>query len=205
MTTKKVTATPVPAETEIQKWVDQLGGIGQLVGAQGVILTPKARLRMAKALKGGKDLLPSLLRMAARHGVQVAGLAPADLQPHLDQVANLEPLLAALQSATTLVGDTTLQAKSQMWKRTTALYTILSRMALDNPTLRDELQPATEFFAAAKKGSPGGKSGAKAGAPKPPAPPAVTAGEAPGAAPVAANGAPPTGATAAVPSPVPHG
>ena len=206
MKTKKVTATALPPETEIQKWVAQLGGIAQLVGTQGAVLTPQARRQMAKALKGGKDLLPSLQRMAARHGVQVSGLAPADLQPHLDLVTTLEPLGAALQSAATLVGDTTLQAKSLTWKGTTALYTILSRMARTNPTLRDELQPATAFFAAAKKGSKAAKgtSGTKmSAAATPPASSDVAVEAAPEAAPSVANGAAKPEATAAVPSSTP--
>jgi hypothetical protein len=129
----------------------------------------------------------------ARHGVQVTGLAPADLQPHQDLVTNLEPLGAALQSAATLVGDTTLQAKSQTRKGTTALYTILSRVALDNPTLRDELQPA-------RKGKSGTKKAETAASP---APSEVPAEAAPEVAPSATSGAAPATTPAAVPSSTP--
>ncbi len=82
-----------------------------------MILTPAERKRVAKLRRGGKELLPKLTSLAAQHGVQVAGLSSADLQqPHLDLIARLEPLGNALQSAATLVGDTTLNAKSQAWK-----------------------------------------------------------------------------------------
>ena len=85
MKTKKVTATALPSEKAIQKWVDQLAGVAQLVGEQGAVLTPLARKRMARALKGGKDLLPSLQRMAVRH--DAGQLAPADPQLLTDLVA----------------------------------------------------------------------------------------------------------------------
>jgi len=71
---------------------------------------------VAKLRKGGKDLLPALTEMATRHGVQITGLASADLQPHLDVITRLESLGSALQSANTLVSDTTLNSKSVAWK-----------------------------------------------------------------------------------------
>jgi hypothetical protein len=149
MAHKKVAVPPaIPDEETVQQWVDQLAEITKLVGAHGVVLTPAERRRVAKIKKGGKDLLPKLTDMAARHGVQIHGLALADLQPHLDLIARLDPLVTAVQSADTLVSDTTLNAKSQTWKGLSAIYTILSRVAVDNPALRDELTSTTAFFKA---------------------------------------------------------
>jgi hypothetical protein len=147
MKTKKVAVPPVlPDEGSIQELVEQLAGVTKVVGSQGVVLSPAERRRVAKLRKGGKDLLPTLTGMAARHGVQITGLSAADLQPHLDLVTRLEPLGSALQSANTLVSDTTLNAKSVAWKGLSSIYTILSRVAVDNPALRDELTSATAFF-----------------------------------------------------------
>ena len=151
MKTKKAVPPVIPDEASIQQLIDQLAQVAQVVGSHGVVLTPQERRRVAKIRKGGKDLLPKLTDMAARHGVQIAGLAPTDLQPHLDLIARLDPLVTALQSATTLVGDTTLNAKSQTWKGLSSIYTILSRVAVDNPVLRDELTDTTTFFKVTRK------------------------------------------------------
>ena len=85
----------------------------------------------------------------------VKAIYPGTFDPptngHLDLIARLEPLGSALQSANTLVSDTTLNAKSQTWKGLSSIYTILSRVAVDNPTLRDELTSTTAFFKAPRK------------------------------------------------------
>jgi hypothetical protein len=189
MKSKKTVTTPVlPDESDVQSMVTQLAGVTQLVGSNGVVLTPQERRQVAKLRKGGKDLLPKLTDMAARHGVQITGLSPADLQPHLDLVSRLEPLGAALSAANTLVSDTTLNAKSQAWKGLSTIYTVLSRVARDNPTLRGELQSTTEFFKeprkkAAEKKKTVDEAVAKATSAQPSAPAAQAAAPAPSSVP----------------------
>ena len=121
-------------------------------------LTPTERKRMLKLRTGGVDTTRTLATLATRYKVDSTVDVPAMLQ----NVAQLEELAPLLDSATNLmqiVHDQVLVAAGDSWKSATTIYTMLQRMALDDPRLADELAPVAAMFANKKAPSHGRAAG----------------------------------------------
>jgi hypothetical protein len=136
--------------------VATLDAMASRIGQGAKRLTTKERRQQPKLRTGGVDTTRTLATLATRYKVD----STVDVPAMLANVAQLEKLQPLLDSATNLmqiVHDQVLVAAGDSWKSATTIYTMLQRMALDDPRLADELAPVAAKFA--KKKAPSGSAG----------------------------------------------
>jgi hypothetical protein len=112
-------------------------------------LTTKERRQQLKLRVGGVDTARTLATLAIRYKVDSTVDVPAMLQ-NVTQLEQLQPLLDSSTNLTEIVHDKVLVAAGDTWASATTIYTVLQRMALDDPRLADELAPVAAKFAKKK-------------------------------------------------------
>lgn len=172
-------------------------------------LTSKDRKRTSKLRKGIEKVIPTLLALSDRIGLQVPSHPTSAIQENLDKVKTLAPVHESVTSAEKHLGDAIFQAQSAVWEGATVHYTVLRRLARTNGDVANALAPVTEFFShkqpavvkaeGEKRGHRKGVKGSKTSSTTTAAPTESTSAQAP-----AAPAAPPAAPAATAPNAVTH-
>jgi hypothetical protein len=110
-------------------------------------LTATDRKRTSKLRKGMENVIPTLLALSDRIGLQVPSHPTAAIQANLDKVKTLAPVHESVVSAEKHLGDAIFQAQADSWEGATVHYSVLKRLARKNGDIANALSPVTEFFA----------------------------------------------------------
>jgi hypothetical protein len=187
-----------------------------LLGQVSALLGPVVELskvdikRSLKLRKGGAQVVTDLIALCSHHGVLSVGpVTVSGMSAEMERANALNQIgvkFAAVQKELT---DAAFSAESTCWQYATALYTVLLRLSLMDPTLAEGLAPVRAFFQTKKskgtKRSAAAQKKVKAGeaaAAKDPQSATATATAAPAATPVGPGAvpAPPAPAVSAAPS-----
>jgi hypothetical protein len=107
--------------------------------------------------------------LCARYEVKVKNVPVDGMLNDLRLARQLRPFVALLQSALTLVTDTSSQAQSEYWQAFLALYGALVKTAEDDPMLAAEVQDLVDFMANARRAkAPDAAPAASTGVGEPP-------------------------------------
>jgi hypothetical protein len=108
-------------------------------------LSKQERQRMPRPRKDGASVARELAQLADKYGVSstmnVAGMLNA-----VDLAEQLLPLDKAVANFSVLVHDRFFTAQASAWKTATTVYTVLQRMAKDDPDLARDLQGVAASF-----------------------------------------------------------
>ncbi len=138
---KKSNVTTVSAST--------LDAFAQALGKGTKRLTAKERQRQLKLRTGGIDTTRTLATLATRHKLGEMVDVPGMLA-NVEKLESLQPLLDSATNLQETLHDLVLMAAGDAWRSATTIYTILQRMAVNDPRIADELAPVAAKFA--KKG-----------------------------------------------------
>jgi hypothetical protein len=128
---------------EVKSFLDSITTIAGPLPA----LTSKDRKRSLKLRKGGEKVVPTLLALSDRIGLNVPSHPTSAIQANLDKVKALSPVHESVVSAEKHLGDSIFQAQSKIWEGATVHYTVLRRLAKTDGDIANALAPVTEFFA----------------------------------------------------------
>jgi hypothetical protein len=161
MTTSKKKQTSAASATGTTAQVASIDALASSISQGAPRLTPKERQRQLKLRTGGVDTARTLATLATRYKLDTTVDVPAMLQ-NLAQLEQLQPLLDSATNLQQIVHDQVLVAAGDSWKSATTIYTMLQRMALDDPRIADELAPVAAKFATKKAASGGAQKPAVA-------------------------------------------
>jgi hypothetical protein len=123
--------------------------LGQLGGVLGPVteLSADDIRRSLKLRKGGAQVVPQLVDLCKQHGVTSVGpVTPDTLSAQKARADTLNSIGVNFAAVGKKLSDATFSAESDTWQQATALYTVLQRLALINPTLAQGIQPVQAFF-----------------------------------------------------------
>ena len=187
---------------------------GQHPPRSGPRAQPGEIRRSLKLRKGGAQVVTDLIALCGHHAITSVGPVTVEaMSAEMDRANALNQIGVKLNAVQKGLTDAAFSSESTCWQYATALYTVLVRLALMDPTLADGLQPVQAFFqtkntkgtrrtlAASHKVKAGKAAAAKypqVTTSETPAPAAVVggSGDSAGAAPSGTNGA--SGAVATV-------
>jgi hypothetical protein len=148
-------ATPPPAaapaptpitSAEAAQCQTLLGQISGILGPVTPLSTDEIR-RSLKLRKGGAQVVPQLVDLCKQHGVtSVGAVTPDTLSAQKARADTLNTISVNFAAVGKTLGDATFSAESTTWQQATTLYTVLQRLAVDNPTLAQGIQPVQAFF-----------------------------------------------------------
>ncbi|HZU84668.1 MAG TPA: hypothetical protein VE987_17180 [Polyangiaceae bacterium] len=137
---------PYLTEEDNKKAAASIDALEQLLRKFGKTLAPDERRALAKMKPGGDQMLKLVVQLARKHGLSVASVSLADLEAALAGAEQARLLLTACTAITTAVSDLVLRAEATAWSGTTLYYSLLSRLANNDPVLLAALEPASAFF-----------------------------------------------------------
>jgi hypothetical protein len=143
-----VTASaPLPiTSSEAAQCQTLLGQISGILGPVTPLSTDEIR-RSLKLRKGGAQVVPQLVDLCKQHGVtSVGAVTPDTLSAQKARADTLNTIGVNFAAVGKALGDATFSAESSTWRQATTLYTVLQRLAVDNPTLAQGIQPVQAFF-----------------------------------------------------------
>jgi hypothetical protein len=124
-------------------------------------LSMQERKHMPRPRKDGASIAREIAQLATKYGV--TGIVDVDgMLSAVTQAEQLAPLDKAAANFSVLVHDRAFAAESASWKSATTGYTVLKRMAKDNPDLARDLTGVAATLKHAKSGATAG-SGTQAG------------------------------------------
>lgn len=147
-----VPAAPAPtvvttmADAAVQECNTLLNQVLTKVGSQEPLNVDQIR-RSTKMRKGGAEVIPKILALCQEHGVTQVG--PLTVQEMSDEQKRGDALLqVGLRSALVQkkVKDSALGAHGRSWQIATTMYTLLQRLAVNDPELALGLKPIEDFF-----------------------------------------------------------
>jgi hypothetical protein len=112
----------------------------------GAALSPDERRKIAKTKPGTDAILELVVGLARKHGVSAGAMSVDALSATLDGARRVRTVLVACQAIAGLVSDMLLRTEAEAWRGTTMYYSLLLRVAAEDPELRQALQPAMDFF-----------------------------------------------------------
>jgi hypothetical protein len=128
------------ADAAVQECNALLGQVLAKVGSQSPLNADQIR-------KGGAEVIPKILALCQQQGITQVG--PLTVQEMSDQQKRGDALAeVGLRSALVQkkLRDSAMGAHGRSWQIATTMYTLLQRMAVDDPELALGLQPVEEFF-----------------------------------------------------------
>jgi hypothetical protein len=149
-------------DTQCQKLLDLAVEVRRGFEPYGRMLTHDEKAKVLKFRTGGERIVEQVASIAERHPDDVPQGDIERMRSLMQNVARLRPLETAFNVVAELISDTVYLALGDAWRSTTRLYSILNRLAVDDPVLDRELEPVREFFALRK----GDKAAPDAGAAK---------------------------------------
>jgi len=123
--------------------------LSQVSGILGAVteLSADDIRRSLKLRKGGAQVVPQLVDLCKQHGVtSVGAVTPDTLSAQKARADTLNTISVNFAAVGKALGDATFSAESSTWQQATTLYTVLQRLAVDNPTLAQGIQPVQAFF-----------------------------------------------------------
>jgi hypothetical protein len=140
-------STPVPiSESQVAQCQTYLNGIDTVLGPVTQLSADDIR-RSLKLRKGGAQVVTQLIALCNHH--QVTAVGPATVasmsaeKARADALNQIEVQYAAVGKK---LRDAKFSAESNTWQQATALYTVLQRLAVMDPTLDAGLEPVQAFF-----------------------------------------------------------
>ncbi len=140
---KDTTTSSATEPSEAKSFLDSITTIAGPVPA----LTSKDRKRSLKLRKGGEKVVPTLLALSDRIGLNIPSHPTSAIQANLDKVKTLSPVHESVVSAEKHLGDAIFQAQSKIWEGATVHYSVLKRLGKSDGDIANALAPVTEFFA----------------------------------------------------------
>ncbi len=128
---------------EVKSFLDSITAIA----GPALALTSKDRRRSLKLRKGGEKVVPTLLALSDRIGLNIPSHPTSAIQANLDKVKTLSPVHESVVSAEKHLGDAIFQAQSKIWEGATVHYSVLKRLGKSDGDIANALAPVTEFFA----------------------------------------------------------
>lgn len=123
-----------------------LGGVSDLLGPVTQLSAADIK-RSLKMRKGGAQVVTDLVALCNHHGITSVGpVTVTAMSAEIDRANALNSIGVNLSAVQKELTDAAFSAESTCWQYATALYTVLLRLALMNPTLAAGLQPVQEFF-----------------------------------------------------------
>jgi hypothetical protein len=144
-------AAPAPAPTPIsaadaaqcQALLSQIDGV---LGPVTSLSADDIR-RSLKLKKGGAQVVTQLVALCNQHGVTAVGPVTTDtMSAQKARADTLNQIGVQYAAVGKKLSDATFSAESTTWQYATALYTVLQRLSLMDPTLAQGLQPVQAFF-----------------------------------------------------------
>jgi hypothetical protein len=144
----------VPSADEIAKAVLDVRALLDRIAPYTVTLSAEERAATVKMRTGGENVVAQIGALAQAHAITLPQVSVDGMLADLTLAQRLRPLANAVEQLSQRLGDAVLEAQSECWWATTALYTALSRVAGANATLESELKPVVEFFAVGRRKRP---------------------------------------------------
>ena len=130
----------------VTQCISLLAQVDGLLGPVTPLSASQAR-RMLKLRKGGAQVIPDSQNLCGLHGVTSVGpITVAAMSASMAQATLLNQIGVQLETLRKHLNDATFAAESQAWQNATALYTVLQRVSVVDPTLANGLKPIQAFF-----------------------------------------------------------
>jgi hypothetical protein len=124
------------------------------VSKLGIVLSPEQRKRRLRMRKGALPLVPLLMSLVQKHGLEVASVPLAGMQADARLSAELSPFEDHVTALEQLIVDTITEAEHELWQAFLMYYGILKSAAVRIPELKAELRPIEELLAQDRKKPP---------------------------------------------------
>ena len=150
------------AQSDVDSCVTDLGRLTSTVSNGVKPLSAQERKRLPRSRKDGASIAREIAQLVTKYGV--AGIV--DTTGMLNAVTDSErlaPLDKAATNFSVLVHDRAFAADAAAWKSATTGYTVLKRLAKDNPDLARDLEGVAATLRPAKRAATA-TSGTPAGA-----------------------------------------
>lgn len=141
----------IPTQEQVETIRTKLEEVLADVSPFGRDLTGDQRQGTTKFRPGGERIVELVCDAAARRNVSLPGISVEGIKADLTLAQRTRPLIKDAQAVADRLGDTALEAESECWWATLALYTALVRLADTDPALKNELAPAVDFFAKGRR------------------------------------------------------
>src|SRR5262245_27525896 len=130
------------ADDDINKLLAQLTAVKQMADKFGPPLPPKGRQTMLRPKRAVDRVTPLVVQLARQHGIGVTTTPVDVIESSLATARRMEPVLKLAESVVEALASYVFRSLSACWSGTTLYYSILARMAQNNPELGAALQPA---------------------------------------------------------------
>ena len=138
------------AQTDIDSCVTEIGRLTATISRGGKTLTKQEKQRMPRSRKDGASIAREIAQLAKKYGVDgivdVTGMLSS-----VDDSERLAPLDKVAANFSVLVHDRAFASDAAAWKSATTGYTLLKRMAKDNPDMARDLEGVAASLKPAKK------------------------------------------------------
>lgn len=141
----------VPSSEEVTNLVADVRSLSDRVAAYTVTLSAEERASTVKMRTGGESVVANVGSLAQSHGITLPNVSVDGMIADLALAQRIRPLATAVGQLCQRLDDTVLEAQSECWWATTALYTALSRVAGADASLESELKPVVDFFATGRR------------------------------------------------------
>jgi hypothetical protein len=141
----------IPSAEEVTQLVADIRALSERVAPYTTTLSTEERAATIKMRTGGENIVAQVGALAQRHGIALPQVSVDGMTADLTLAQRLRPVASAVEQLNRLLNDTILEAQSECWWATTALYTALSRVAGAKPSLESELRPIVDFFATGRR------------------------------------------------------
>ena len=121
------------------------------VSKLGIVLSPEQRKRRLRMRKGALSLVPLLMSLVSRHGLEVASVPLAGMQADARLATELSPFEDHVTALEQLIVDTITEAEHELWQGFLMYYGILKSAAVRIPELKAELRPIEDLLAQERK------------------------------------------------------
>jgi hypothetical protein len=141
----------VPSSEEIAKLVADVRSLSDRIAPYTITLSAEERATTVKMRMGGENVVAQVGSLAQAQGITLPNVSVDGMLADLTLAQRIRPLAIAVEQLCRRLDDTVLEAQSECWWATTALYTALSRVAGANAALESELKPVVDFFAIGRR------------------------------------------------------
>lgn len=124
------------------------------VSKLGIVLSPEQRKRRLRMRRGAMPLVPLLISLVKKHGLEVASVPIAGMQADARLSTELSPFEDHVTALEQLIVDTITEAEHELWQAFLMYYGILKSAAVRIPELKAELRPIEELLAQDRRKPP---------------------------------------------------
>ena len=149
---KEVSSDAVTQE-EVESCVTDLGRLTVTVSRGSKPLSKQERARLPRSRKDGASIAREVAQLAQKYGADGA-VNSTRMLSFVTEAERLAPLDKVARNFSVLVHDRAFAADAAAWKSATAGYTMLKRMAIDNPDLARDLLGITATLKRSKSAAP---------------------------------------------------